>query len=71
MEHLLKTPRFSGRIWVVVPNGDVLKSGYEEGVFSSEPDQFPAGTKNGERMIERKRQLMCASVGNEVHRITK
>jgi hypothetical protein len=33
MEHLLKTLRFSGRISVVVQNGKVLKSGYEEGFF--------------------------------------
>jgi hypothetical protein len=47
MEHLLKTPRFSGRIWVVVQNGDVLKSGYEERFFrqsriSSQPEQTTA-----------------------------
>jgi hypothetical protein len=33
MEHLLKTLRFSGRISLVVQNGKVLKSGYEEGFF--------------------------------------
>jgi len=33
MERLLKTLRFSGRISVVVQNGRVLKSGYEEGFF--------------------------------------
>jgi hypothetical protein len=33
MEHLLKTLRFSGRVSVVVQNGHVLKSGYEEGFF--------------------------------------
>jgi hypothetical protein len=33
MEHLLKSVRFSGRISVVVQNGRVLKSGYEEGFF--------------------------------------
>jgi hypothetical protein len=33
MEQLLKTLRFSGRISVVVQNGKVLKSGYEEGFF--------------------------------------
>ena len=33
MDHLLKTLRFSGRITVVVQNGQVLKSGYEEGFF--------------------------------------
>jgi hypothetical protein len=33
MESLLKTVNFSGRISVVVQNGRVLKSGYEEGFF--------------------------------------
>ena len=33
MERLLKSVRFSGRISVVVQNGRVLKSGYEEGFF--------------------------------------
>ena len=33
MEHLLKTLRFSGKVCVIVQNGKVLKSGYEEGFF--------------------------------------
>jgi hypothetical protein len=33
MENLLRTLNFSGRISVVVQNGRVLKSGYEEGFF--------------------------------------
>ena len=33
MERLLKSVNFSGRISVVVQNGRVLKSGYEEGFF--------------------------------------
>jgi hypothetical protein len=33
MESLLRTVNFSGRISVVVQNGRVLKSGYEEGFF--------------------------------------
>jgi hypothetical protein len=33
MESLLRTLNFSGRISVVVQNGRVLKSGYEEGFF--------------------------------------
>jgi hypothetical protein len=32
-EKLLRTLRFSGKISVVVQNGRVLKSGYEEGYF--------------------------------------
>ncbi len=33
MEHLLKSLNFSGKVSVVVQNGRVLKSGYEEGFF--------------------------------------
>jgi hypothetical protein len=33
MERLLGTMRFSGRLSVVVQNGRVLKTGYEEGYF--------------------------------------
>jgi hypothetical protein len=33
MERLLRAVNFSGRISVVVQNGKVLKSGYEEGFF--------------------------------------
>ena len=32
-EQLLRTLRFTGKISVVVQNGRVLKSGYEEGYF--------------------------------------
>jgi hypothetical protein len=33
MHRLLQTIRFNGRLSVVVQNGQVLKSGYEEGYF--------------------------------------
>ena len=33
MERLLRSLRFTGRLSVVVQNGEVLKSGYEEGYF--------------------------------------
>lgn len=33
MESLLRALRFSGRVSVIVQNGKVLKSGYEEGFF--------------------------------------
>lgn len=33
MERLLEALRFTGRLSVVVQNGQVLKSGYEEGYF--------------------------------------
>ncbi len=34
LERLLVATRFTGRVSVVVQNGRVLKSGYEEGYFS-------------------------------------
>lgn len=34
MERLLRALRFTGRLSVVVQNGKVLKSGYEEGYFA-------------------------------------
>ena len=37
-ERLLLGLRFSGRLSVVVQNGRVLKSGYEEGYFSRRKD---------------------------------
>lgn len=33
MQRLLQALRFTGRLSVVVQNGEVLKSGYEEGYF--------------------------------------
>jgi hypothetical protein len=33
MEHLLHVLQFTGKLSVVVQNGRVLKSGYEEGYF--------------------------------------
>lgn len=33
LENLLRAVRFSGRVSVIVQNGKVLKSGYEEGFF--------------------------------------
>jgi len=39
MERLLTALRFSGRLSVVVQNGRVLKSGYEEGYFTRRQDQ--------------------------------
>jgi hypothetical protein len=38
MERLLVSLRFTGRLSVVVENGRVLKSGYEEGYFSRRKD---------------------------------
>ena len=39
MEKLLLNLGFSGRLSVVVQNGRVLKSGYEEGYFRKKPGQ--------------------------------
>jgi hypothetical protein len=38
MEHLLLSLQFTGRVTVVVQNGRVLKSGYEEGYFRHRGD---------------------------------
>ena len=35
---LLETLKFTGRISVIVQNGKVLKSGYEEGYFTRKAD---------------------------------
>jgi hypothetical protein len=37
MEQLLRMLRFTGKVSVVVQNGRVLKSGYEEGYFRKPP----------------------------------
>jgi len=37
-EKLLRTLRFSGRLSVVVKNGCILKSGYEEGYFTRQQE---------------------------------
>ena len=42
MERLLDSLRFTGRLSVVVQNGKVLKSGYEEGYFCHRTE--PLGT---------------------------
>jgi len=38
MEKLLSAIHFTGRVSVVVQNGRVLKTGYEEGYFRSRPE---------------------------------
>lgn len=37
MQRLLESLRFTGRLSLVVQNGQVLKSGYEEGYFKRKP----------------------------------
>jgi hypothetical protein len=46
-EQLLKSLRFSGRLSVVVQNGRVLKSGYEEGFFRQHDSRTMLGGENG------------------------
>ena len=43
MDRLLRTLRFTGRLSVVVHNGRVLKSGYEEGYFRQRESGPAAG----------------------------
>lgn len=42
IEKLLRAVQFSGRVTVVVQNGRVLKSGYEEGYFRQHGDSSRA-----------------------------
>jgi hypothetical protein len=37
MEQLLRMLQFTGKVSVIVQNGQVLKSGYEEGYFRKPP----------------------------------
>jgi hypothetical protein len=39
MEKLLRGLQFSGRLSVIVKNGCILKSGYEEGYFTRRQDE--------------------------------
>lgn len=43
MERLLQHLRFTGRLSVVLQNGQVLKSGYEEGYFRQSEPEVSAG----------------------------
>ena len=45
MERLLLALQFTGRVSVVVQNGRVLKSGYEEGYFRQRGDAFGVGAE--------------------------
>jgi len=38
MQRLLQSIHFNGRLSVIVQNGQVLKSGYEEGYFRQQPE---------------------------------
>jgi hypothetical protein len=43
VESLLEGVRFTGRLSVVVQNGKILKSGYEEGYFTRRQDDRLVG----------------------------
>jgi hypothetical protein len=43
VESLLESVRFTGRLSVVVQNGKILKSGYEEGYFTRRQDDRAVG----------------------------
>ena len=43
VESLLEGVRFTGRLSVVVQNGKILKSGYEEGYFTRRQDDRMVG----------------------------
>ena len=43
MERLLESLRFTGRLNVIVQNGKVLKSGYEEGYFRHRKEECTPG----------------------------
>ena len=41
-QQLLRSLQFTGRVSIVVQNGRVLKSGYEEGYFTHRPPEMGA-----------------------------
>jgi len=43
VETLLESVHFTGRLSVVVQNGKILKSGYEEGYFTRRQDERMVG----------------------------
>lgn len=50
MERLLLSLRFTGRVSVVMQNGRVLKSGYEEGYFRQSADRAGADDEITQRL---------------------
>jgi len=50
MERLLLSLRFTGRVSVVMQNGRVLKSGYEEGYFRQRADRSVAEGEIGQKL---------------------
>jgi len=54
MERLLLSLRFTGRVSVVLQNGRVLKSGYEESYFSQRADRADADDEITQKTVEAK-----------------
>ncbi len=52
MERLLISLRFTGRVSVVIQNGRVLKSGYEESYFSQRADRAEGDDGITQRTVE-------------------
>lgn len=50
MQRLLQDLQFTGRLTLVVQNGRVLKSGYEEGYFRQHADAFGAEDENTRKL---------------------
>jgi len=50
MERLLLSLRFTGRVSVVMQNGRVLKSGYEEGYFRQRADYADADNEIAQKL---------------------
>ncbi len=50
MQRLLKDLQFTGRLTLVVQNGRVLKSGYEEGYFRQQGDASGAEDENARNL---------------------
>ena len=55
MERLLRELQFTGRLSVVVQNGRVLKSGYEEGLLPAADDLIGQAVDRSPRAVESKR----------------
>lgn len=54
MERLLMSLRFTGRVSVVMQNGRVLKSGYEESYFCQRADHAGVEDEITQRTVEAK-----------------
>ena len=50
MERLLLSLRFTGRVSVVMQNGRVLKSGYEEGYFRQQAERSVADDEIAQKL---------------------